>query len=327
MTGSEMLADPVARKDSWERLARKSRPAMVGFFVGVDIPKTWHPGDLLGLRRHKRQEPAMGGTELKTDSLQRWMMYSKDAHGSGRIFLTTEQKQAVEEGKKFAQRAYTDVWAKDAQLVKRVRTFLGQHFYWHDRLAKTGTDLEVIETLQSMIRGESVVLIAEQSRTDGTVAAPTPKPQRLPSFRESLMTSYEMSYEAATDYIERYNASVDRINAALAQSANTAASAQADDASGFTDTATPLGDAQPFEYAPYAVGGDAEQIAGMPFHGAPGSWVSSIPGTMPQLRQYGPSGTPMTDIDFEAHHGNANPHAHNWDGTSRDHGWPVSILP
>jgi hypothetical protein len=23
----------------------------------------------------------------------------------------------------------------------------------------------------------------------------------------------------------------------------------------------------------------------------------------------------------------ASPHAHNWDGTSRDHGWPVSILP
>ncbi|MEZ0604825.1 hypothetical protein ACAX43_22075 [Paraburkholderia sp. IW21] len=51
----------------------------------------------------------MGGTELKTDSLQRWMMYSKDAYGSGRIFLTAEQKQAVEEGKKFAQRAYADV--------------------------------------------------------------------------------------------------------------------------------------------------------------------------------------------------------------------------
>ncbi|WNC93344.1 hypothetical protein RI103_21295 [Paraburkholderia sp. FT54] len=36
----------------------------------------------------------MGGIELKTDSLQRWMMYSKDACGSGRIFPTTEQKQA-----------------------------------------------------------------------------------------------------------------------------------------------------------------------------------------------------------------------------------------
>lgn len=95
--------------------------------------------------------------------------------------------------------------------------------------------------------------------------------------------------------------------------------------SGYTSTL--LADAQLFDYTPDAVGGDTEQIAGMPFHGAPGSWASSMPGTMPQLRQYGSNGTPMTDIDFEAHHGNANPHAHNWNGTSRDQGWPVSILP
>jgi hypothetical protein len=94
-----------------------------------------------------------------------------------------------------------------------------------------------------------------------------------------------------------------------------------------TPVATPFADARPFEYTPDAVGAEAEEIAGMPFKGAPGSWASSMPGTMPQLRQYGPNGTPMTDIDFEAHHGNANPHAHNWDGTSRDQGWPVSILP
>jgi hypothetical protein len=109
----------------------------------------------------------MGGTELKTDASQRWMMYSKDAYGSGRIFLSTEQKQAVEEGKKFAQRAYADIWARDAALVQRIRSFLGTNFHWHQRLAKNGADLEVIQTLQSMIRGESVVLIAEQSRTGG----------------------------------------------------------------------------------------------------------------------------------------------------------------
>jgi hypothetical protein len=51
----------------------------------------------------------MGGTELKTDSSQQWMMYSKDAYGSGRIFLTIQQKQAAEEGKRFSQRAYADV--------------------------------------------------------------------------------------------------------------------------------------------------------------------------------------------------------------------------
>ena len=41
----------------------------------------------------------MVGAELKTDSSQRWMIYSKDTYENGRIFLTTEQKKAVAEGK------------------------------------------------------------------------------------------------------------------------------------------------------------------------------------------------------------------------------------
>ena len=119
----------------------------------------------------------MGGTELKTDLLQRWMMYSKDAYRDGRIFLAPEQKRAVEEGKKFAQRAYADVWARDSALVRRVRSFLGKTFHWHRRLASIGADLEVIQTLQAMIRGESVVLIAEQSRqaTRGSIRRRNPK--------------------------------------------------------------------------------------------------------------------------------------------------------
>ncbi|CAG4920168.1 RHS repeat-associated core domain-containing protein [Paraburkholderia gardini] len=78
---------------------------------------------------------------------------------------------------------------------------------------------------------------------------------------------------------------------------------------------------------PKATMGDPVRVAGMPFHGEPGTWASSMPGKMPQLRMYGPNGSALTDIDFEAHHGNANPHAHNWTGTSRDNGWPVSIPP
>ncbi|CAM2170813.1 hypothetical protein PSAC2689_10382 [Paraburkholderia sacchari] len=42
---------------------------------------------------------------------------------------------------------------------------------------------------------------------------------------------------------------------------------------------------------------------------------------------YGSNGAPVVDIDFDNHHGQPNPHAHNWDGLSRDRGWPVSILP
>jgi hypothetical protein len=221
----------------------------------------------MGVRQSARFTPskatglAMGGTELKTDSFQRWMMYSKDAFGSGRIFLSSEQKQAVEEGKNFSRRAYADVWAKDAALVQRVRSFLGTNFHWHQRLAKNGADIEVIETLQSMIRGESVVLIAEQSRAGGAGGNPAPKPQGFPSFRSSLMTSYGMSYDAATAYIERYNGMVDRVNAVAARYANAATSSLADAASEITETTTPPGDAQPFEYTPDAVSGDTEELA------------------------------------------------------------------
>ncbi|MFL9910875.1 hypothetical protein [Paraburkholderia sp. RL17-337-BIB-A] len=203
----------------------------------------------------------MSGTELKTDSLQRWMMYSKDVYGSGRIFLTTEQKQAIEEGKKFAQRTYADAWARDAELVQRVRSFLGSNFHWHQRLAEKGADLEVVETLQSMIRGESVVLIAEQSRTGSASIDRAPKTRRLPSFHEELMTRLGMSYEAATAYMDWYNDMVDHVNAVTARYANSAASSLADAAADLTEAATPLGDALPFDYVEDALSTDTEELA------------------------------------------------------------------
>jgi hypothetical protein len=43
------------------------------------------------------------------------------------------------------------------------------------------------------------------------------------SFRESLMTEYSMTYDAATAYIERYNDMVDRASAVAARYANGAA--------------------------------------------------------------------------------------------------------
>ncbi|SAK84550.1 hypothetical protein AWB82_05689 [Caballeronia glebae] len=97
---------------------------------------------------------------------------------------------------------------------------------------------------------------------------------------------------------------------------------------GATDEGGSLfGSAQRFEYVPDDPSGDIDELAGMPFNGEPGAWISSMPGTMTQLRQYGPNGTPLTDFDLEAHHGNPNPHAHNWDGYRRDNGAPVSLLP
>jgi hypothetical protein len=203
----------------------------------------------------------MAGTELKTDSWQRWMMYSKDAYGRGRIFLTMEQKRAVEEGKTFAQRAYADVWARDAALVQRVRSFLGKNFYWHQRLAKQGADIEVVQTLQSMIRGESVVLISEQSGHGDAGPRSAAQPERLPTFRESLMTKHGMSYDAATVYIDWYNDMVDRVKAISANYANGAAASLADEVGDVREIPTALGDAQPFAYVPDALGGDVEELA------------------------------------------------------------------
>ncbi|MFM2463460.1 hypothetical protein SCB29_15410 [Paraburkholderia sp. SIMBA_055] len=257
----------------------------------------------------------MGGTELKTDSFQRWVMYSKDAYASGRIFLSTEQKQAVEEGKKFSQRAYADIWAKDAALVGRVRAFLGTNFYWHERLAKNGADLEVIETLQSMIRGESVVLIAEQSRTGGLGGNPPPAPQGLPSFRSSLMNDCGMSYDAATAYIDRYNDMVDRINAGPARNANAAPSSLADAASDLTETAAPLGDAQPFDYQPDILDGDEEEVAARGVR---------MTGNEPGGFAINPNGQDVDYFDSDGnlsaqyHGSHGDPHGHNFSDGVRD---------
>ena len=113
--------------------------------------------------------------ELKTDAWHRYMLYR-----SSERYMTFEpeekRKEAVEAGKKFTASAYADVWAKDADLVKRVRAFLGENFHWHDRLVKDGTDLHVVQTLMDMVRGGSVVVIPEKPIFGGGIAWPPKKP-------------------------------------------------------------------------------------------------------------------------------------------------------
>ncbi|CAB3791178.1 hypothetical protein LMG28614_03242 [Paraburkholderia ultramafica] len=196
------------------------------------------------------------------------MTYSKDAYEGGRIFLTAEQKQAVDEGKKFAQRAYADVWARDAGLVQRVRTFLGDNFHWHGRLSQRGTDLEVIQTLQSMIRGESVVLVAEKPRSGGAgntgllasigsafVAYDDGETrEQMRAFARSILYPpgepvLSGSYDPATQQAKLIaaRASIATIGGAF------------DDAA---DASTLLGDAQPFEYGEDMPAGDDIELAG-----------------------------------------------------------------
>ena len=122
----------------------------------------------------------MNGEELKTDSWHRYMLYRGDER-----YMTFEpeekRKEAVEAGKKFTASAYADVWAKDAELVKRVRVFLGENFHWHERLAKGGADLDVVQTLMDMVRGGSVVVIPEKPVfSGGGIAWPPEKPACRP---------------------------------------------------------------------------------------------------------------------------------------------------
>jgi len=51
-----------------------------------------------------------------------------------------------------------------------------------------------------------------------------------------------------------------------------------------------------------------------PFRGKPGdvSTTRRPDGTPKQVRRYGPDGYPDTDVDYDDHGGNANPHAHDW---------------
>jgi hypothetical protein len=74
-------------------------------------------------------------TELKTDGRRRYMMYRRDEE-----YMTFEPEQkrreAAEAGKKFAAMAYADVWAKDAELVKRVRAVFGKSFHCTIALSK-----------------------------------------------------------------------------------------------------------------------------------------------------------------------------------------------
>jgi len=51
-----------------------------------------------------------------------------------------------------------------------------------------------------------------------------------------------------------------------------------------------------------------------PFRGKPGdvSTTRRPDGTPKQVRRYGPDGYPDTDVDYDDHGGNGNPHAHDW---------------
>ena len=111
-------------------------------------------------------------TELKTDSWHRYVLY-RNSDRYIPFAPDDERRNAVEAGKKFTASAYADVWARDAGLASRARAFIKENFHWHERLAKCGTDLDVVQTLMDMVGGGSVVVIPEKPLVTGVGGAST----------------------------------------------------------------------------------------------------------------------------------------------------------
>jgi hypothetical protein len=122
----------------------------------------------------------MGGTELKTDAWHRYMLYRREDYTRS-LMASDEERRAIEAGQKYTLGAYPKVWAQDVALVKRVRTFLGANFHWHGRQAKTGSALEVVQTLHNMVRSgnSAVVVIPKKPVYSGGIASPPKAAQPL----------------------------------------------------------------------------------------------------------------------------------------------------
>jgi hypothetical protein len=294
-------------------------------------------------------------TELKADSWYRYLLYRREAYTRS-VIASDEERKAIEAGQKFALAAYADVWADDAELVERVRRFLHENFHWHERLAKTGSALEVVQTLQDMVRGGSVVVIPEPA----TPVAGLAWPPRDPAPAVSSFWGVD-NYDAALDVpvMERYRAQrlrfeaerttwseassiMDGINerfmraAVLADPIGTlpvfakagwVSKYGLPDLSGYGaaiseandsvgSNMTSLSEASPFEYRPIEPSGDAFDLAKTPNRGTPGTWYTN-PGSG-QMRLYGTDGRPAVDLDFDHSHNGLRPHAHNWNGSVRD---------
>ncbi|WP_156132284.1 hypothetical protein [Paraburkholderia terrae] len=99
------------------------------------------------------------------------------------------------------------MWAKDADLVDRVRRFLGKNFHWHARLSKSGSDLEVVEMLQMMVRGGSVHVIAQEPARVGSAASVTEKP------KSSFWGADHYSHIFDVPFAERYRDQLKAMNA------------------------------------------------------------------------------------------------------------------
>ncbi len=236
--------------------------------------------------------------------------------------------------------------------LDEVLAYLSDHLYvahWN-----LPTDSEEVERdLRKAVEAGSLVPVVNRNwRTNRRVFRPAPAPLRWPSLRGGgdpgqavvpyggLSTSVGVGPGAAApgkavSGIAGGGSDLDWLGAAATVAGAVLGGNVLDErklasvgASSFAGGATLPDDAAAFEFGEASTHpGDVFEIAGLPFNGDPNSWLEAGAGMKKQWRMYGPNGAPLVDIDFDGHHGQPNPHAHNWDGTTRDRGWPVSILP
>ncbi|BCZ78448.1 hypothetical protein [Paraburkholderia terrae] len=150
------------------------------------------------------------GTELKADSWHRYVLYKRDDYMRATVGDEAAKRTAIDAGRKFTLAAYADVWAKDAALVRRVRRFLGNNFHWHDRLARSGSDLEVVQMLQRMLRSHvsAIVVIPENTSLDGNSSTASVK-----SVASSFWGCVDYEAELDVPLADRYRAQLERMNA------------------------------------------------------------------------------------------------------------------
>jgi len=195
-------------------------------------------------------------TELKTDSWHRYMLYRAEDY-TQRIFPSAAEKKAIEAGKQFTARALPEVWAKDAGLVQRVRTFLVETFHWHQRLSKNGSNLAVVQTLYEMVHGGSVVVIPEEPQRggigSGQLAPSAPAYRVMDAETAEWMRAWLRSIE--------YPPGEPILKGPYDPATRQQRLAEAKAALASADSSTPLGDAQPFELGDNANLGNVTDIA------------------------------------------------------------------
>ncbi|WP_321954639.1 hypothetical protein [Paraburkholderia bannensis] len=200
-------------------------------------------------------------------------------------FASGEERKQIEDDRRTFERHFRPSYDFRRTIrtdVDAIRSFLSQHLnVAHWNLPVDNASIERV--LKRAVSEGSLVPIVER---DGRAAVGTARAAHAPqywrapyrgsgggsvmasprekTFHQSVMESMGLSADAATAYIVKYNAMVERLNAA--QDARAAANrlrALTDDGidgAGLNE-ANPLGDAKPFAYTPDPLSDDATQIA------------------------------------------------------------------